>query len=346
MLIAVTIRNDYCLAEKAKKNEIYLCPSCRGPVRLKQGEEKIAHFAHVSNKDCQGFSEGESPEHLAGKLALYRYFLGKVPVQVEPVLQSIDQLPDLLVGRPGNQVAIEYQCSPLSKADLASRNAGYARFGIRVWWLLGPNYYKKHLSVATICRFWVAERLWYYLPEGGFVRESRFARADFKKRRSEKVTLKDPLFLEKTGLADWSAVFQRDREDGGVRLAPLDVDRQRTKLSLQLAREQIDARVVGYLYERGQRVDQLPANLLSGTAFGLKVANWQYRLTVYLLLERAGQQGLTKEQLGQRMERYFYPGYDGQKAVLEEFLEELQHANCLAFNREKVFIKSPLSFKD
>ncbi|MCK8617598.1 hypothetical protein LNP00_04375 [Fructobacillus sp. M158] len=279
MLIAVTIRNDYCFAEKAKKNEIYLCPGCRGPVRLKQGEEKIAHFAHVAKKDCTGFSEGETPEHLAGKLALYRYFKGKLPVLVEPVLSGIAQRPDLLVGRPGNQVAIEYQCSPISKGDLLSRIAGYAKAGIRVWWLLGPNYYRKHLSVATICRFWISGRLWYYLAQDkGFVEESHFARVDFKKRLSDKRVLKDPLSLNKGGLAAWHRVFQREEKKDHLAVRPLDDERQRSKLALQLAREQIDARLVGYLYERGQRVDQLPFIFLRGRAFGLKIANWQFRL--------------------------------------------------------------------
>ncbi|MBS9335369.1 competence protein [Fructobacillus sp. M1-13] len=347
MLIATTIRNDYCLAEKAKKNEIYLCPGCRGPVRLKHGGEKVAHFAHVSKKDCVGFSEGESADHLAGKLAIYAYFKEKVPIQIEPVLAAIDQRPDLLVGRPGNQVAIEYQCSPISKADLAKRNAGYARVGIRVWWILGPNYYRKHLSTATICRFWLAERLWYYLPgEQGFVQETGFVRADFRKRSSKKTALQDPLCLKRSELPDWAKVFEKKAVQGQeLSFKVLDEQRQRTKLSLLMARKQVDEKLVSYLYEQGRRVDQMPAICLNGHAFGMMIANWQYRLTVLLLLEKAGTKGLFRSQLEARLSRCFYSGYEAAGFVLDDLLKEMKLSGMAVEKSERIFIKGGLPFK-
>lgn len=307
MLIACTITKEYCLAENAKKNQIYLCPGCFGPVRLKHGEEKVAHFAHVVKDGCARFSEGESLEHLAGKLALFKYFEGRVPVRVEPVLSQIDQRPDLLVGRPGNQVAIEYQCSPISKKALARRNAGYESIGLKVWWILGPDYYKKHLSTGTICRFVLAGKVWYFLPEQRlFMVESNFVRPDFKKRRSEKKHLSDPLYLKKGGPAAWVRVFQGSENQWSARV--LDIERQRTKLSLMMARRQINPDLVSYLYNNGHRVDQIPDCTLTGFAFGLTVPNWQYRLIVLLLLELEGVHW-HKSNLKKRMARYFYAAW-------------------------------------
>ena len=349
MLIASTIQNDYCIAEEAKTNEIYLCPGCRGPVRLKRGKEKVAHFAHVSKQGCSGFSEGESADHLAGKLALFRYFSKKMPVQIEPVLSMIDQRPDLLVGRPGSQVAIEYQCSPIGKADLERRNAGYARIGMRVWWILGPNYWRKRLSTATVCRFWLKGRIWFYLSEKEhFVREDFFRRLDFKKRFARKTVLKDPLELSAREVANWAKIFDDVPLTEQIVARPpiLDVARQRAKLSLQLAREQINPAIVNYLYEKGQRVDQLPDICLLGDVFGLVIPNWQYRLTVLLLLEKAGNDGISSELLEQRLSRYFYPGFGYEKAVFDCLMAELQEAKYVTFNREKFFIKRKLIFNN
>ncbi|MBS9338883.1 hypothetical protein G6R29_04495 [Fructobacillus sp. M2-14] len=340
MLIACTITKEYCLAENAKKNQIYLCPGCFGPVRLKKGEEKVAHFAHVVKDGCARFSEGESPEHLAGKLALFKYFEDRVPVLVEPVLSKIDQRPDLLVGRPGNQVAIEYQCSPISKKDLDRRNEGYARLGIKVWWILGPNYYKKHLSAGTVCRFILAGKLWYFLPEQKiFMVESNFVRPDFKKRRSEKRHLADPLYLRLGGTAAWSRVFSEKNDRWSARV--LDIDRQRTKLSFMMAREQINPDLVNYLYENGHRVDQIPDCTLNGFAFGLTVPNWQYRLTVLLLLELDGVHW-HKKNLQARMARYFHEGAPGINAILEEYLSELEQGEYIRFKEDEiVLLRSP-----
>ncbi|MFC4760988.1 competence protein CoiA [Fructobacillus durionis] len=348
MLIAVTISNQYCLAENAKKNEIYLCPGCRGPVRLKQGESNVAHFAHVSKVACADFSEGESADHLAGKLAIYHYFKGRVPVQVEPVLSQIEQRPDLLVGRPGSQVAIEYQCSPISQADLTRRNEGYAKAGIRVWWILGPNYYQKHLSMATICRFWLAGRLWFYLPgeKSSFVRDSDYSKADFKKRSQIRNFLSDPLHIRSGALPNWSAVFNSNELSQSVKRPVLDIKRQRSKLSLQLAREQINPQIVSYLYERGYRVDQVPAICLLGQSFGLKIPNWQYRLIVLLLFDKAGEKGRTKQDLLRRMARYFYQNYSYQTEVLNDYLEELHQGGFLIIQSEKIFIKTPPPYKE
>ena len=41
----------------------YRCPMCNNPVRLKRGNKKIPHFAHISSNECS-YGEGVSEDHL------------------------------------------------------------------------------------------------------------------------------------------------------------------------------------------------------------------------------------------------------------------------------------------
>ena len=38
----------------------FYCPACKSPLRLKKGKIKIPHFAHISVKNCDSWSENES----------------------------------------------------------------------------------------------------------------------------------------------------------------------------------------------------------------------------------------------------------------------------------------------
>lgn len=102
---------------------------------LKVGQVVIPHFAHHSASSCtEAFSEGESPDHLAGKQQLYEFFhAAHFKVQMEAVLSSIAQRPDLFVN---DRFAIEFQCSPISKELFDSRNSGYHKAGITPIWIL------------------------------------------------------------------------------------------------------------------------------------------------------------------------------------------------------------------
>ena len=98
-----------------KTSNTFSCTQCSEQVILKNGPIKIPHFAHTRNVSCtQAFSEGESEDHLNGKLHLYE-FLQKhsSSVELEAYLPSLHQRPDLYVQSNVSKFAIEFQCSQI-----------------------------------------------------------------------------------------------------------------------------------------------------------------------------------------------------------------------------------------
>lgn len=147
MLIARNVNGELIQAyqaskEKAKNGEMYYCPACKGKLVLKKGNIMIAHFAHHQHADCAVFSEGETLPHLKGKQLLFEKFKSEgFEVTLECWLPALQQRPDLLlVLADGKEIAVEYQCSPISPSDLLARTRGYKRFGYEVWWICGINY--------------------------------------------------------------------------------------------------------------------------------------------------------------------------------------------------------------
>lgn len=112
------------------------CPACKSQVRLKNGAVKAPHFAHVSLKFCQFYSENESYQHLTLKKRLYHWFGQTETVAIECFLPHLQQTPDLLVN---DKLAIEIQCSHLSIQRLRERTAAYQAHGYTVLWLMGED---------------------------------------------------------------------------------------------------------------------------------------------------------------------------------------------------------------
>lgn len=100
MIIALTKTNEYIQAgdNKAQLLKNLICPSCGKRVFLKKGESKIPHFSHHPKEACKVFTEGETREHLEGKLALYNFFKKKgYKVKLEAYLKNLKQRPDILI---------------------------------------------------------------------------------------------------------------------------------------------------------------------------------------------------------------------------------------------------------
>lgn len=123
------------LDEDVKKGR-YTCPMCQREVQLKNGRVMRTHFAHLSLSDCQFYSENESSEHLNVKATFYRWAKKDHSVQIEHYLSEIQQIADVFIG---NQVALEVQCSSLSKKRLKERTSSYHRKQYHVIWLLGKQ---------------------------------------------------------------------------------------------------------------------------------------------------------------------------------------------------------------
>lgn len=121
-----------------KRDNEWCCPSCQQRVIMKVGTVKQPHFAHKERHTCQGMSEPETMEHIMGKSLIYRWAKeAEMNVQLEYGLTSIQQRPDIWLDE---ELAIEFQCSPLSLERLAERNQGYDSLPTKVTWLLGEKF--------------------------------------------------------------------------------------------------------------------------------------------------------------------------------------------------------------
>ncbi|MGX7174252.1 competence protein CoiA [Enterococcus ratti] len=151
MMIAVDKNGKKYMAIESKQQQSLFCPCCHEPVILKNGRQKIAHFAHQRRKSCYGFSEGETNEHLQLKQCFYEWckqLAKESPVYLEAYLSDLHQRPDILCGSQ----AIEIQCSALTYKKMESRTKGYLTKGYNVWWILGSSFFKNdYLKVSEKC---------------------------------------------------------------------------------------------------------------------------------------------------------------------------------------------------
>lgn len=137
-------------AEVAKRKERYTCPLCHRQVILhRRGTSRLAFFVH-SRKSKEIYNPAETREHLTGKRQLFEFFNPIFKdVKIEKYLSQINQWPDLIF----KNTAIEFQCSPISVKRLKERISGYAKLGIKSWWILGSHYYKRRLRPGYLARF-------------------------------------------------------------------------------------------------------------------------------------------------------------------------------------------------
>ncbi len=130
---------------------IIIVPGCGAKLYLKKGQKKVVHFAHYKST-CSLFTEGETEAHLKGKklLAKWEEELG-YDVQPEAYLSELRQRPDVLVKRQErNDLALEYQCAPITAKRLVERSNGYRSIGLNFFWILGQKYkLEKSLTNAT-----------------------------------------------------------------------------------------------------------------------------------------------------------------------------------------------------
>lgn len=131
------------LLDEISEKQTFTCPAFHSPVRLRHGQIMRPHFAHVSLKNCDFYSENESDEHLQLKAALYQALSQSENVTVEAVLPELHQVADVLVN---DNLALEVQCSRLSETRLRERTTSYHKAGFNVLWLLGE-------------KLWLGERL-------------------------------------------------------------------------------------------------------------------------------------------------------------------------------------------
>lgn len=136
--IFIPAQHSRTFIDKMKTNNIFTCIQCSEQVILKNGMIKTPHFAHTRKASCaESFSEGESEDHLKGKLHLYEFLLKhSSPVQLETFLPSLQQRPDLFIQSDPFPIAIEFQCSQIPVTAVQQRTTGYLSKQIIPIWIL------------------------------------------------------------------------------------------------------------------------------------------------------------------------------------------------------------------
>jgi competence protein CoiA len=121
--------------EAERRDAPFVCFCCRQTVRLKKGEIKAPHFAHVPPVTCE-YGTGESEAHRLCKIALYENLLRDQRVRKCEMERDLGTVrPDVSAYINDVPVAIEVQLSNLSIAKIQYRTHEYARKGIYVLWL-------------------------------------------------------------------------------------------------------------------------------------------------------------------------------------------------------------------
>lgn len=145
MLMAKNHQGLWCSAlEISQAKDDYFCPDCQQSVYLRKGVKRLSHFAHYQKCESPQFSEGETTEHLKGKLLLYQWAsMFCDSVQLEAYIPELQQRPDILICYQGKQIALEFQCSPISLEQLSNRTQGYQNAGYKVIWIVGGKHAKQ-----------------------------------------------------------------------------------------------------------------------------------------------------------------------------------------------------------
>ncbi|WP_086312219.1 competence protein CoiA [Enterococcus sp. 7F3_DIV0205] len=142
------------------KDQLYYCPACNHPVRIKNGKVKVPHFSHYNNSTCSIYSEGETIEHLALKEVFAKWCEKEsIEYELEKYLPELNQRPDLLIGK----LALEIQCSSLSTQRLVERTRNYQKHGYIPVWICGKKLFSKGQSLSEL-----AKNLCYYSADIGF----------------------------------------------------------------------------------------------------------------------------------------------------------------------------------
>lgn len=141
-------------ASGADREPDYQCPACHQRVVLHRGRVVPPYFAHQTLGDCAVATEGESSQHVLGKRQLATFFTAWGVPTLEKILPTIDQRADCWLDRGDRQpVALEFQCSPIGRDQVAARTTGYQGMAVFPCWILGERYQRQHLNWGLVDRF-------------------------------------------------------------------------------------------------------------------------------------------------------------------------------------------------
>jgi len=340
MLIAINENNQSVLAVEANKSTRYFCSACQGNVTLKRGEIKLAHFAHLSKATCDAFSEGETEEHLKGKLGLYQSLENQgMTVQMEAYLPELKQRPDVLVTVNGMKIAIEFQCSPIPIDTIRSRTEGYLLNGYAVMWVLGKKLHVKTSLTAAHRAYLYKAGNQYVLHQYDSQNGRTHTLSGFHKKASRNVSFKSSFSKEcppllcnhEVPVNDLSRIKDRS-------VSPKTLIKEKEKVRrLSLSRQESSRPFFEQLYLNRETIDSIPLPI-----FGHVPHEWLIQSSPYLwkytmwkwLEEKPKTFVLTKHNLSRQLEvwlnenrlsYYYIPTLNREKQLLPfiEFAHDL-----------------------
>ena len=137
---------------KWHRKNILRCPICDNLMYYRNGEIKVAYFAHQPGSDCTDTilgSEPETEEHRQSIKDIYLFLKkqeGVSNIILERWISETKQRPDISFTYNNEKYVIEMQCSPLATKYL-ERHRLYQLAGIKDIWILGFDKYKGNLTV-------------------------------------------------------------------------------------------------------------------------------------------------------------------------------------------------------
>lgn len=147
------------------------CPHCQREVEYVGNGQRRPFFRHITKSETK---QAESLVHQAGKQWLATFFQPAFQVKLE-VFAPPNQRIDVQALSSNMKLAIEYQCSPISRLELSERQQGYQNKNYHPLWIFGPEHYFKaaklrHLqTILSYSKFWAFYVL-FKLPADNFLR--------------------------------------------------------------------------------------------------------------------------------------------------------------------------------
>ena len=139
MALYAADNDDLIHAADAEANKLYHCLDCSGPLKLRQGKWRFAHFYHLkTTPTCRLYSK--SVDHLVAQIEIQKLFPDGEIVIEKPFL-AINRIADACWEK--EKIVFEIQCSLLSEKEAQLRNQDYQSLGYRVVWLLDDKKFNK-----------------------------------------------------------------------------------------------------------------------------------------------------------------------------------------------------------
>ena len=128
MQIGIDEEDNRVHISKAKSDEIYFCPLCKGELIQKHGTKRVAHFAHKGNAEhCDSWHYDMSEWH--------RDWQNEFPEDCQEIVLKKDGAFHRADVALNDKLIIEFQHSTLTPKEFDERNQFYTSLGYFVFWV-------------------------------------------------------------------------------------------------------------------------------------------------------------------------------------------------------------------